>query len=233
MRRRTTGESMSCELWWEAISASLDGELPGDEQSALDAHLARCERCADRRRRAERLHRRLRLHTAPSVPDLVGPMVATSFAGVHRRQRILAGGAALVGVAAAATIGLLVAGPSSPARSAPMVRVALARPAASGGSTVVYVSVSNSGGSDEVIAASSPLAESVELHRAFGHAGEAVMDPVARVPVPAGSDDAIASADTHVMLDHLTTDLAPGDRVPVRLVFARAGVVEVDVTVAD
>ena len=94
---------MSCELWWEAISASLDGELTGDEQSALDAHLGRCERCADHRRRADRLHRRLRLHTAPSVPDLVGPTLAASFGGAHRPQRILAGAAALDGVAAAAS----------------------------------------------------------------------------------------------------------------------------------
>jgi predicted anti-sigma-YlaC factor YlaD len=66
---------MRCERYHELISARLDGEASGPA-GELDLHLAGCTACRAWETDAESLHRALRLHTAPDVPDLTDAILA-------------------------------------------------------------------------------------------------------------------------------------------------------------
>jgi predicted anti-sigma-YlaC factor YlaD len=61
---------MRCESIRTAISAELDGEEPGIERAAVDAHLFTCAPCREFEQEAARLHPRLRLAAATRVPDV-------------------------------------------------------------------------------------------------------------------------------------------------------------------
>ncbi len=86
---------MSCMEIRDAVSARLDGEDPGVEESALYAHLAACEHCRVFAHDAEALHRAVRLEPAPAIPDLAPSILAavgedtlaTSGAGGHAAAR--------------------------------------------------------------------------------------------------------------------------------------------------
>jgi predicted anti-sigma-YlaC factor YlaD len=54
----------------QAISARLDGEDPGLDESIVYAHLAACADCRTFAHDAESLHRGVRLAPAPEIPDL-------------------------------------------------------------------------------------------------------------------------------------------------------------------
>ncbi|HEV2309813.1 MAG TPA: zf-HC2 domain-containing protein [Acidimicrobiia bacterium] len=53
-----------------AISAILDGEVPGVAPTALDQHLAGCAGCRSYRAEAQALRRLVGVRPAPEVPDL-------------------------------------------------------------------------------------------------------------------------------------------------------------------
>ena len=61
---------MTCMQIHQAISARLDGEDPGLDESTVYAHLAGCADCREFSHRAEGLHRSVRLAPAPEIPDL-------------------------------------------------------------------------------------------------------------------------------------------------------------------
>src|SRR3954464_5366047 len=61
---------MTCMQIHQAISARLDGEDPGLDESTVYAHLAGCADCRAFSHRAESLHRSVRLAPAPAIPDL-------------------------------------------------------------------------------------------------------------------------------------------------------------------
>ncbi|MGZ4658696.1 MAG: zf-HC2 domain-containing protein [Blastococcus sp.] len=61
---------MQCPLFREAVSARLDGAPLGMSAGVLDAHLARCAECAAWADDAATVTRRVRLASAPAVPDL-------------------------------------------------------------------------------------------------------------------------------------------------------------------
>lgn len=67
---------MSCTRIRHAISARLDGEDPGIEPSAIDAHLYACDGCREFAAATARLHRTGRLAPAPQVPDLTPAILA-------------------------------------------------------------------------------------------------------------------------------------------------------------
>jgi len=60
---------MQCEIWQEAISATLDGEDPGVEPGLIDAHVSHCQQCATFAALAARI-RAPRPHPVPGMPDL-------------------------------------------------------------------------------------------------------------------------------------------------------------------
>ena len=61
---------MTCMQIHQAISARLDGEDPGLDESTVYAHLAGCADCRAFSHQAEALHRSVRLAPAPQIPDL-------------------------------------------------------------------------------------------------------------------------------------------------------------------
>lgn len=238
---------MDCARWHEMMSARLDGEETLEESGALDKHLDTCAPCRALLAELSAQHRWFRLHPAPTVPDLVQAALThlgesftdpvpepTVLEDRRRKRQVLAIRA--VGAAAAAAIALTSAALAGAfrggtAHARPVVEVASARAAAAGESTLVYLRIDNSGASDVVTQASSPVADSVAFHRSTGHAGEAVMQPVTTVAAPARSTGLFASEKVHVMLEGLRRDLEPGDTVPVTLTFGHSGSVTVQATV--
>lgn len=96
----------------------------------------------------------------------------------------------------------------------------------------VYLTVANSGDADDqLIAAYSDRAGAVEIHQTTNEGGMVGMAKVDAVPVPAGGSATLAPGGTHVMLIDLTAPLTAGERFPVTLSFARAGVMTVDAEV--
>lgn len=111
----------------------------------------------------------------------------------------------------------------------PWVRasVGLAQP------TAAYLSITNPGGSAEgLLSASSPGAAMVEIHEtSMASDGTMGMHPIARLDVPAGGSVALAPGGFHLMISGLKTELRPGDRLELDLVFDRAGKVVVQAEV--
>jgi iron complex transport system substrate-binding protein len=94
-----------------------------------------------------------------------------------------------------------------------------------------YLELVNSGAADRLLAARSPRAARVEFHASTLEDGMARMSALAEVPVPAGTRVRFAPAGLHLMLLGLTAPLAPGERVPLTLVFAGAGAVATELEV--
>jgi len=67
---------MDCDDLREAISARLDGEDPGVDDGALDAHLTACGTCRAWADGAATLHRLVRVQAADPVPDLTDAILA-------------------------------------------------------------------------------------------------------------------------------------------------------------
>jgi predicted anti-sigma-YlaC factor YlaD len=67
---------MQCPAFREAISARLDGESSDVPPEALAEHLSTCAACASWEDGAARVTRRVRLATAPAVPDLTAAVLA-------------------------------------------------------------------------------------------------------------------------------------------------------------
>jgi copper(I)-binding protein len=99
----------------------------------------------------------------------------------------------------------------------------------------IYLTITNAGDiPDDVLSASSPAAASVELHQHVMHAdGGMAMVHVDRLEVPAHGSVTCAPGGYHLMLFNLTHALVAGTRVPVTLVCAHAGSVNVLAVVGD
>ena len=78
---------MRCDTIREAISARLDGEAPGLEESAIEAHLAGCSACVAWSEELTALHRMVRVREAEAVPDLTGAILGSSPPPVRRAWR--------------------------------------------------------------------------------------------------------------------------------------------------
>lgn len=107
------------------------------------------------------------------------------------------------------------------------VQHAWSRPAMAGHNGVVYLSITDHGPADRLVAASSPAAAKAELHETTNDHGVMKMRPVAALPVPSGKTVTLRPGGYHIMLVDLKHALAAGDSVPVRLTFAHAGSVDV------
>lgn len=95
------------------------------------------------------------------------------------------------------------------------------------GTAAGYMTIGNNQNEgDELIAASSPWAEAVTLHRSSMEGGIARMKSVEAMPFPAHSRLTFAPGGYHLMLTGLYAPLVEGDTVPVTLMFKKAGAVE-------
>lgn len=96
-----------------------------------------------------------------------------------------------------------------------------ARTGMAGGNSAVYMMLVNgTSADDELLSASSEVAEAVELHESkMGANGEMQMIPQASVPLAAGAKVEFKPGGLHVMLIGLKQDLKAGDEIEVTLHF--------------
>jgi copper(I)-binding protein len=111
------------------------------------------------------------------------------------------------------------------ARTSPMMELA-------GAAFMVLI---NDGPTDDaLIAATTPVATTVELHQTTADAsGVMTMAPVPSIPVPAGGSTELAPGGYHVMLIGLVEPLVEGAMVPLTLTFEGGAILEVGAVVAS
>ncbi|WP_324669114.1 SCO family protein [Geochorda subterranea] len=119
---------------------------------------------------------------------------------------------------------------SAPARV--LVRDAWARPAASGDTSAVYLTLVNPTQSpDRLLEVRTDVARATEIHETRMEGDVMRMEPVHAVEVPARGEAVLRPGGLHIMLVGLERNLRQGDRVSVVLRFERAGEVPADVPV--
>ena len=106
------------------------------------------------------------------------------------------------------------------------------RPAAAGMNSAVYMTLTNHGGADRLLSATSPFANSAQVHISRMAAGVMTMRPVNGLDVGAGETVIFSPHGLHLMLESLRKPLRLGDRIAVDLVFAHAGHVRAMVAVS-
>ncbi len=91
-----------------------------------------------------------------------------------------------------------------------------------------YLTITNKGSeADTLVAVSTPVAETSELHIMEVKDGIMTMHPVeGGIPIPAGGTVTLAPGGYHLMFITLKHDLKQGEMLPVTLTFAKAGTVE-------
>jgi copper(I)-binding protein len=132
----------------------------------------------------------------------------------------------------------------------PVGALALLVPACSGGGDIevrdawarspaddvaaVYFVVANDGDvADALVSATADVEGRVEVHETTMEGGQAEMQPVDLVEIPAGGEVSFEPGGYHVMLLDLAEPLAVGDTVSLVLTFEQAGEVEVDAEVRE
>ena len=95
----------------------------------------------------------------------------------------------------------------------------------------VFLTVTGAGTADKLVAASTPVSETAELHETIDDKGIMKMRPLAALALEPGKAVTLAPGGPHVMLMGLKAPLKQGDTFPLTLRFARAGPVTVTVTV--
>lgn len=98
-----------------------------------------------------------------------------------------------------------------------------------------FLSIANKGSVDDrLVAASSPLAERIELHGIRVVGADIEMRPLANgVAIPAGGTMALKPRGYHLLLMGVKEPLAKGSTLPVTLTFEKAGAVAVDFAVEE
>lgn len=98
-----------------------------------------------------------------------------------------------------------------------------------------YITITNTGTEDDtLIAASSPVAEEVQLHEMKMEGDVMKMAELpGGIPVPAGETVTLAPGGLHLMMMGLREPLVENESVPVTLTFAKAGTVEIVLLVAS
>jgi len=98
---------------------------------------------------------------------------------------------------------------------------------------VAYLSITNNGKVvDALIAASTPAAARVEMHRTTIADGVARMRPVDSITIAPGSTARIEPGGMHLMLVDLKAPLHTGAHIPLELTFRNAGRITVQVDIA-
>ena len=128
----------------------------------------------------------------------------------------------------------VMAGVAGCAMAADLHVISAHAPATVAGATtaVVYVSVHNVGAvSDRLLRTSTPVAARSEFQGAQPEGAVMRMRPVPALELPVGGSIEMSSAGLHIMLLDLQQPLRAGAQFPLRLEFARAGALDIQVTV--
>jgi copper(I)-binding protein len=98
-----------------------------------------------------------------------------------------------------------------------------------------FLSIANKGlADDRLVAASSLLAECIELHGIRVVGADIEMRPLANgIAIPAGSTTALKPRGYHLLLLGVKAPLAKGSTLPVTLTFEKAGTVAVELAVEE
>ena len=95
-----------------------------------------------------------------------------------------------------------------------------------------YMTISNGGeAADQLTGASTPRAGRVELHTMTMTNGVMEMTQIPSAEIPAGGSAAFALGGNHLMFIDVTQPFAEGEEIPVTLIFANAGEVQVSLPV--
>lgn len=106
-----------------------------------------------------------------------------------------------------------------------------ARASASGASNAGAFMVINSASDDQLVQVSGEIANKVEIHEMKMVDGVMKMRQISALPLAAGSETKLAPGTYHIMLMGLKQPLKEGEKFPLTLTFAKAGVVTVQVKV--
>ncbi|WP_439551739.1 copper chaperone PCu(A)C [Falsiroseomonas sp.] len=127
---------------------------------------------------------------------------------------------------------LLVPGIASAQQQGVTVASPWTRAAGQGGTGAGFMTLRNAGPTpDRLVSARAAIARTVELHTHIHDNGVMRMRPVPAIEVPARGEVQLRPSGFHLMLIGLTAPLRQGERIPVTLVFERAGEVQVELTV--
>ena len=126
-------------------------------------------------------------------------------------------------------------GCSAPADEGINVHNAWMRPTAQGGNGAVYFILQNhTATTDELVSASSNVAESVEIHESSMAEGDVMqMQQVFSVPLDRGSETIFEPGGLHVMLVNVNRSLAVGETIELTLHFKNHADLPVTVSVAE
>jgi copper(I)-binding protein len=117
---------------------------------------------------------------------------------------------------------------ASAAHAAPKAEAAWTRPAAQGQTGAGFLTLKNPDAKpDALVAVSSPLARTVQIHQSSMAGGMSSMKQLTRVELPAGGGVTFAPGGYHLMLVGLTKAVKVGDTVPATLTFASGAKVQV------
>lgn len=94
-----------------------------------------------------------------------------------------------------------------------------------------FLSLTNTGAADQLLSASSPIADAVELHQTVEQAGVMKMQPIPALPLAPGQTVELKPGSYHLMVMGLKHPLTPGSTFPMTLSFEKASPVTVSVTV--
>jgi periplasmic copper chaperone A len=99
-------------------------------------------------------------------------------------------------------------------------------------SGAAYFTIRNTGDQpDTLVSVLSPIAKSAMIHGTMQSEGAAGMAMIERLPIPPGEEVTLKPGGTHLMLEQLSLLPKPGERMPVTLVFSRAGKVTLELPV--
>lgn len=100
---------------------------------------------------------------------------------------------------------------------------AWSRAAMAGHEGVVYLTITNSGPTDTLTGASTPVAAMAGLHQTINDNGVMKMRSVPSLPIDPGKTVTLAPQGYHIMLTDLKQTLKEGDSFPITLTFKNAG----------
>jgi periplasmic copper chaperone A len=112
------------------------------------------------------------------------------------------------------------------------VTAAWARATAGASAGGAFMTIANKGpGDDQLIGASTPVADYAGLHEMRNVNGVMTMSPVPALEIKAGGSVTLAPGGYHLMLTGLKEPLKAGESFRLTLVFAKAGKIEVTVQI--
>jgi periplasmic copper chaperone A len=95
-----------------------------------------------------------------------------------------------------------------------------------------YLTITNNSSEpDQLIAASSPRAQRMEIHSMDMSGGVMRMRALETLPIAAGESAELAPGGNHLMFFGVATPFAEGENIPVRLTFTRAGDIDIELPV--